>query len=76
MLQFLQSYAQELPGLFIVSQVVLEPGVGNTLTVAVERAAGVKCERCWKYTEDVGSDAELPTVCAACSSAVRENLNG
>ncbi len=65
-----------LPGLFIVSQVVLEPGAPEALRITVERAAGVKCERCWKYTEDVGSDPQLPTVCAACSSAVRENLNG
>ena len=32
---------------------------------------GVKCERCWKYTTDVGSVAELPTVCAACAAARR-----
>jgi isoleucyl-tRNA synthetase len=75
MLQFLQSYADELPGLLIVSQVGLEPAASEALQVTVERAAGVKCERCWKYTEDVGSDAELPTVCAACSLAIRENLN-
>jgi isoleucyl-tRNA synthetase len=76
MLEFLQSYANELPGLFIVSQVALDPGQGNAIQVTIERAAGVKCERCWKYTEDTGSDPQLPTVCAACSSAIRENLNG
>jgi isoleucyl-tRNA synthetase len=81
MLQFLQSYAQELPGLFIVSQVALteaalDPSEDSGLRITVERAAGVKCERCWKYTEDVGSDPELPTVCATCSAAIRENLNG
>ena len=74
-LMLLQSYAAELPGLFIVSQVVLEQAP-LPLQVTVERAAGVKCERCWKYTEDVGSDPELPAVCAACSSAIRENLHG
>ena len=32
----------------------------SPLQVAVERAQpGRKCERCWKYTEDVGSSAEL-----------------
>jgi isoleucyl-tRNA synthetase len=40
--------------------------------VTVVRATGVKCERCWKYTHDVGSDPELPTVCAPCAEAVRE----
>jgi isoleucyl-tRNA synthetase len=69
----LESYAKELPGLFIVSQVELAPG---ETPITVERAAGTKCERCWKYTKDVGADAQLPTVCAACSSEIRENLNG
>jgi isoleucyl-tRNA synthetase len=67
----LSEYALELPGLFIVSQVALQNGAGE-LGVAVERAVGVKCERCWKYTEDVGSDAAYPTVCAACAAAVHE----
>jgi isoleucyl-tRNA synthetase len=70
----LEEYASELPGLFIVSQVKLarqaEPGFSAT----IERAPGVKCDRCWKYTEDVGSDSELPAVCASCAAAVRETL--
>jgi isoleucyl-tRNA synthetase len=75
-LALLRRYEKELPGLFIVSQVMLEQGESESLKVTVERAAGVKCERCWKYTEDVGSDPQLPKVCAACSAAIRENLNG
>ena len=75
-LRLLRQYEKELAGLFIVSQVVLEEGGSEDLKVTVERAAGTKCERCWKYTEDIGSDPQLPTVCAACSAAIRENLNG
>ncbi len=71
----LTDYAAELPGLFIVSQVALQNGAG-ALGVAVERAAGAKCERCWKYTEDVGSDAAFPTICAACAAAVHEIMHG
>jgi isoleucyl-tRNA synthetase len=41
----------------------------------IERARGTKCERCWKYTEDVGSVPEFPTVCASCAAAVREIQN-
>jgi isoleucyl-tRNA synthetase len=70
----LEEYGKELPGLFIVSEVTLsrqqEPGV----KAAIERVGGTKCERCWKYTNDVGSDAGIPTVCAACASAVRESI--
>ncbi len=68
----LEEYAGQLPALFIVSQVSLESHSDTTLAVHVTRAAGVKCERCWKYTLDVGADPELPTVCAACAAAVRE----
>jgi isoleucyl-tRNA synthetase len=71
----LEQYAGELPGLFIVSQVELDQTAGDQLGVTVERAAGEKCERCWKYTTDVGTSAKYPTVCAACAGAVDENLN-
>jgi isoleucyl-tRNA synthetase len=70
----LSEYAPFLPAFFVVSQVALEPG--DALSVEVERAQGTKCERCWKYTNDVGSDPALPTVCAPCAAAVHENLNG
>ena len=74
-LQLLQKYGAELPALFIVSQVEIASGDGE-LAVAVERASGQKCERCWKYTNDVGSDASFPGICASCAGAVREILNG
>jgi isoleucyl-tRNA synthetase len=70
----LAEYSRELSTLFIVSQVSMEGHSDTTLSVHVDRASGSKCERCWKYTEDVGSNSDLPTVCAACASAVIENL--
>ena len=70
----LEKVAADLPGFFIVSKVQLKAGGGNpdTLEVQVGRAGGVKCERCWKYTNDVGSDQELATVCASCAKTLRE----
>jgi isoleucyl-tRNA synthetase len=70
----LSAYANELAGLFIVSQVQVTNTPDTDLDVTVERADGVKCERCWKYTQDVGSDSAFPTVCAPCASAVRQIL--
>jgi isoleucyl-tRNA synthetase len=70
----LTQYAEQLPGLFIVSEVGLERVEGD-LAVKVERATGDKCERCWKYTKDVGSDPEFPTICAPCAGAVHEILH-
>jgi isoleucyl-tRNA synthetase len=68
----LARHASELAGWFIVSQVELRHGAEERLKVSVERARGDKCERCWKFTTDVGSDPEFPTVCAACASVLPE----
>jgi isoleucyl-tRNA synthetase len=67
-------YASDLPAWFIVSQVELEDATDGAPAVKVERARGDKCERCWKYTTDVGKDDSFPTVCAACASVLRELL--
>jgi isoleucyl-tRNA synthetase len=67
----LLEYAADLPAVFIVSQVQLEQGSDNGVSVEIQRAEGSKCERCWKYTLDVGSDPEFPTLCAACSDAIK-----
>ena len=75
LLALLEEYRQELPALFITSQVEVESGAGE-LAVVVERASGQKCERCWKYTLDTGADPRFPTICQACASAVNEILNG
>ncbi|MGO9011182.1 MAG: isoleucine--tRNA ligase [Bryobacteraceae bacterium] len=72
----LEQYAAELPALFIVSQVEVKRAAEGGLTVAVERAAGKKCERCWRYTTDTGADSRYPTVCGRCAQAVGETLHG
>jgi isoleucyl-tRNA synthetase len=69
----LNQYRRELPGLFIVSQVELGNHTAEGVDVKIARALGAKCERCWKYTEDIGAAPEFPTICAACAEAVREN---
>lgn len=66
----LEAHGAALPELFIVSQVELAEG--SELQVEVERAAGEKCERCWKYSTAVGEDERFPTVCDTCSAALKE----
>ncbi len=70
----LEKYAGDLPGWFIVSQVELSRGSDPGLRVKIDRARGDKCERCWKYTTDVGADSRFPTVCAACASVLPDFL--
>ncbi|MGC4027459.1 MAG: isoleucine--tRNA ligase [Steroidobacteraceae bacterium] len=36
----------------------------------VKRSAGVKCERCWHLTPDIGSDAAHPTLCGRCAGNI------
>jgi isoleucyl-tRNA synthetase len=38
--------------------------------IAVSKAEGLKCERCWKYDPEVGSDKSHPTVCARCAAVL------
>jgi isoleucyl-tRNA synthetase len=62
--------ASDLPMLFIVSQVELRPGNGDgPLQIAIERAQGVKCERCWRYVGAVSRDAGI---CDRCQHALAE----
>jgi len=65
----LSEYGADLPAVFIVSQVQVEKGERD-LSIEVQGAEGIKCERCWKYTLDVGSNPEFPTLCAACGDAI------
>ncbi|KAL9363713.1 hypothetical protein Peur_041586 [Populus x canadensis] len=38
--------------------------------IGVSLTRGVKCERCWNYTLQVGSFAEHPTLCGRCYKVV------
>ncbi len=72
----LERHASELRYLFIVSRVTVEKASGGngagSLQVAVAKAPGTKCERCWNYSTFVGQDAAYPTVCERCSAALKE----
>ena len=74
--QLLSRYERDLPELFGVSQVelqVIDPELGAT-TVEAEfaKADGERCERCWRYTMDVGNEGMYPTVCARCADALEK----
>ncbi len=78
MADFLLSFGpEELSDLFIVSKTVVKvvtelpddsvqdersKGVG----IQVRKTSETKCERCWKYTGDVGSFNDHPTICGRC----------
>ncbi len=75
--QLFERYEAVLPELFGASQVSLQhasvvEGVPEkgAFYVQAKPAAGTKCERCWRYTEDVGDDPSYPTVCLRCAEAL------
>jgi isoleucyl-tRNA synthetase len=77
-LAFLRPHAADLPMLFIVSEVELRPGAGEGegFGVTIERAAGVKCERCWRYVRSVSSEPAWAGLCERCQDALAEPVNG
>jgi isoleucyl-tRNA synthetase len=42
--------------------------------VVIEKASGSKCERCWKYTIDVGAVTQHPSVCERCATVVQKEM--
>ncbi|XP_047310056.1 isoleucine--tRNA ligase, chloroplastic/mitochondrial [Impatiens glandulifera] len=46
------------------------PGKEKKIWIGVSRAEGLKCERCWNYSSQVGSFIEHPTLCNRCHDVV------
>ncbi|MBP2650027.1 MAG: ileS [Firmicutes bacterium] len=78
----LAAVKEELATILIVSGVELVQGTENApaeayraddlaLAVAVFAKGGVKCERCWIYSDTVAQDSEHPALCARCADVVK-----
>jgi isoleucyl-tRNA synthetase len=67
----LDRYREQLPMLFIVSDVDVKKSEGDELQVTIERAGGVKCERCWRYVPSVSADPAWAGICARCQDALQ-----
>ncbi len=72
-----ERYLHILPELFGVAQVHLANATVTEGTaekgafyVQAKPARGSKCERCWRFTEDVGNETKYPTVCLRCADAL------
>jgi isoleucyl-tRNA synthetase len=73
----LAQLAADLPALFIVSQVEIVDDLPTEasplladLKVQVESARGGKCQRCWNFSEAVGSNPDHPGLCDRCQRVV------
>jgi isoleucyl-tRNA synthetase len=79
LLEFLREYQQELQSIFIVSKVELTDTLEGEcwrsesidgLKIQVCAAPGEKCERCWCYSEQLGTNSQHPAICPKCTAAV------
>ena len=70
----LRSLGEDLRFVTITSAV--EVNDGTELAVTVTPSGATKCERCWHYRDDVGSDPAHPTICGRCVSNLAEAAGG
>ncbi len=70
-LGLLQSVADQLPYIFIVSRVSVHAGTGE-LAIEINPSAYEKCERCWHWRDDIGHDPAHPHICGRCVSSLNE----
>jgi isoleucyl-tRNA synthetase len=77
--RLLEAHRDELAMLFIVSHVaLLVSGTdgADDVRIAVEKAPGVRCERCWRYVPRVRSEPDWAGICDRCVEALAEPVNG
>ena len=85
LLEVLGGIGTDLRAVCIVSQLHLAPLADapadlaqadiaecGKLAVSVAKAVGEKCERCWIYSDELGSDPEHPTLCPRCAAVMKE----
>jgi isoleucyl-tRNA synthetase len=62
----LASLGDDLKFVFITSAIDLI--ASDALSIRASASNAVKCERCWHYRDDVGTDPAHPTICGRCTS--------
>jgi isoleucyl-tRNA synthetase len=76
--KLLNDYRDFLPALFGVSEVDLKTsGLQDlkTAAVAVDRATGTKCERCWRYVAEISTEPDRTGLCQRCVEALAEPVS-
>ncbi|MCK5348210.1 MAG: class I tRNA ligase family protein, partial [Desulfobacula sp.] len=82
-----QNLSENINDIFIVSSVVIVETPDYTtddtayqgkeiegLAIKVNKAVGKKCERCWRFDETIGNNADHPTACDRCTAALKKIL--
>ncbi len=66
-----KTHLEYLRELVNVSQLEIETDGNGVIPIEIVRAEGLKCERCWHWETDVGSNVEHATLCGRCVEAVK-----
>ncbi len=75
-LALLRKYEDSLPMLFIVSAVAVSEGAaGSPTAIAVTKADGVKCQRCWRIVPSVAAEGDREGLCSRCVEALAEPVS-
>ncbi len=77
-LALLREIEGKLASLFIVSKVELNEGKGDgmqgenfaNITIAISKAEGTKCPRCWAFFTEGSTNADHPELCPRCAEVV------
>ena len=76
---FVTSNIELLESVFMVSEFEVVETLGEGfinseelegVSIKVTHAAGEKCERCWKYSTELGTDPEYDDICPRCTTVV------
>ncbi|XP_020689595.1 isoleucine--tRNA ligase, chloroplastic/mitochondrial-like isoform X3 [Dendrobium catenatum] len=75
---FITSQVEVLAGLDEMVQTVQYTGsytiqANIEVWIGVSRADGMKCERCWNYSPNVGMFSEHPTLCSRCNAVIGDS---
>jgi isoleucyl-tRNA synthetase len=74
----LERHLSRLPMLFIVSDLalnVVSTEGADEVRVEVEKAPGVKCDRCWRYVPRTRTEPDWAGICDRCVDALAEPVN-
>jgi len=78
-----ENLSENLNDIFIVSRTVIVDDLDDSafqgkeiegLFIKVNKAAGQKCERCWRFDDTIGTDLDHPTACVRCATALKKIL--
>jgi isoleucyl-tRNA synthetase len=65
-----REYRKELEEIFVISDLNLEES--ESFSIEITRTPNPRCDRCWRYRDDVGGNPVHPTLCVRCADVVTE----